>query len=88
MKKLLFGLAIAVAGASALVWTTLSHAGIECEVCMRFEGRDRCATAAAASRSDAEQAAIMTACGVLASGVTAAFKCQATIPRSVACTGE
>ena len=85
MKNLSIALAIAVLVVGALVFATLSHVGVECEVCMRFAGRDRCATAAAATRPEAEQAASMTACGVLASGVTQAFQCQATVPRSIRC---
>jgi len=85
VKNLSIALAIAVLVVGALYWTTLSHVGVECEVCMRFQGRERCATAAAATRTEAEQAASMTACGVLASGVTEAFKCQATVPHSIRC---
>lgn len=85
MKTLSIALAIAVLVVGALYWTTLAHVGVECEVCMRFQGRERCATAAAATRTEAEQAASMTACGVLANGVTEAFKCQATVPRSIRC---
>jgi hypothetical protein len=86
VKNLAMALVLAGLVVGALYWTTVSHVGVECELCMRFEGRERCATAAAATRIEAEQAASMTACGVLANGVTAAFKCQATVPRSVRCT--
>lgn len=85
MKNLLIGLILVILGVGALYWTTLSHAGVECEVCLHFDGRERCATAAAPSRNEAEQAAITTACGVLANGVTAAFGCQATAPQSIRC---
>lgn len=85
MKTLSIALVIAVLVVGALYWTTLSHVGVECEVCMRFQGRERCATAAAATRMEAEQAASMTACGILARGVTEAFKCQATVPYSIRC---
>ena len=85
MKNALIVLAVAAAGAALLYWTTLSHAGVECEVCMRYDGHERCASAAAPTRAEAEQAAVMTACGVLAGGVTGAIRCQATIPQSVTC---
>jgi len=88
VRNLLIGLAIALLVVAALAWTTLSQTGVECEVCIVFDGRERCASAAAATRAEAEQTAAMTACGVLASGVTDAFRCQATLPRSVSCTGE
>ena len=86
MKGLLITLAVLIAGGGALYWTTLSHAGVECEVCIRYEGRERCASAAAPSEAEAEQAATMTACGVLAGGVTGAISCQATVPFRRTCT--
>ena len=85
MRNLLLALAAIAAGGAALYWTTLSHAGVECEVCIRYEGRERCATAAAPSEAEAEQAATMTACGVLAGGVTGAISCQATAPFARTC---
>jgi hypothetical protein len=88
VKGLLIALALLVAGGAALYWTTLSHAGVTCEVCIRFEGRERCASAAAPAEEEAEQAATMTACGVLADGVTGAFGCQATVPFSRTCNAR
>lgn len=85
MKGLLITVAVLLAGGAALYWTTLSHAGVECEVCIRYDGRERCATAAAPTEDEAEQAATMTACGVLAAGVTGAISCQATIPYARTC---
>jgi hypothetical protein len=80
VRSLLITLAALAAGGAALYWTTLSHAGVECEVCIRYEGRERCASAAAPTEDEAHQAAVMTACGVLAGGVTGAIGCQATEP--------
>lgn len=85
MKRLLIPLAALLAAGAALYWTTLSHAGVECRVCLRYEGRERCASAAAPTEREAEQAATMTACGVLAGGVTGAIACQATIPYARSC---
>lgn len=86
MKQALIVLVLLAAGTAALYWTTLSHAGVECEVCIRYQGHERCASAAAPSEAEAEQAAVMTACGVLAGGVTGAIQCQATPPFSRTCT--
>lgn len=85
MRTAGIALLAALAGAAVLYWTTLSHAGVECEVCIRYEGRERCATAAAPSEDEAHQAAVMTACGVLAGGVTDAISCQATEPYARRC---
>jgi hypothetical protein len=87
VKALAIGLAFA-AGAALLYWTTLSHAGVECEVCIRYEGRERCATAAAPTEDEAHAAAAMTACGVIAGGVTGAIGCQATEPFKRVCTAR
>jgi hypothetical protein len=86
VKGLLITLAAFAAGGAALYWTTLAAAGVECEVCIRYEGRERCASAAAPTEQEAEAAATMTACGVLAGGVTGAISCQATLPFSRTCT--
>lgn len=88
MRKLLIVLAALAAGGGVLYWTTLSNAGVECEVCIRYEGRERCASAAAPTGPEALQAATMTACGVLAGGVTGAIGCQATAPYSQTCSAR
>jgi hypothetical protein len=88
VKKLALGIAIAAAVVALLYRATISHVGIECEVCMRFEGRERCATAAGADERAAAQAATMTACGVLAGGVTDGIACEASEPVSRRCTAR
>lgn len=88
MRTALIALLVVAAGAAALYWTTLAHAGVECEVCIRYEGRERCASAAAPSEDEALQAAVMTACGVLAGGVTGAIACQATEPYARTCVAH
>jgi hypothetical protein len=88
VRRAWIGIAIAAAVAALLYWTTLSHVGVECEVCMRFEGRERCATAAGPGEHEAEQAAIMTACGVVAGGVTDGIRCQSTPPLSRRCAAR
>lgn len=88
MRSLLVTLAVLVAGGALLYWATLSHAGVTCEVCIRHGGRERCASAAAPTEAEAEQAARMTACGVLAGGVTGAISCQATTPFRRTCASR
>jgi hypothetical protein len=86
VKGLAIGIAVALAGAAALYWTTLAHAGAECRVCLRYDGRERCASATGPGEAEAEAAAVMTACGVLASGVTGAIECQRTVPSERSCS--
>jgi hypothetical protein len=88
VQKLVIGIAIAAAVAAGLYWATLAHVGVECEVCIRFEGREQCATAAGADEAAALQAATMTACGPISDGVTGGIQCDATPPVSQRCTAR
>jgi hypothetical protein len=86
VKRWLVGLAIAAAVIGFLYAATLRGAGVRCDACMRFEGREACKSASGASRDDAEYAAIMTACAVVSGGVTQTIACQATVPVSLHCS--
>lgn len=68
-----------------LLWTTLSAQKIECQLCVEFGNGRNCATASADSETEAAQAAQTTACGVLASGMTASIACGSTPPASRRC---
>jgi hypothetical protein len=85
VKRLLIGIALAGAVAAGLYAATLGTVAIECEACMRFDGRQHCAAAAAPTQEEAEQAAVATACAVLTSGVTPTLQCQASPPVSLGC---
>ena len=86
MKRWLVGVAIAAAVIGFLYAATLRGAGVRCDACMRFEGREACKSATGASRDDAEHAAIMTACALVSGGVTQTIACQGTEPLSLTCT--
>lgn len=88
MKNAGLGIAVAAVVVAVLYWVTLSQAGVECEVCLRFHGREHCAVAAGASEAQAEQSATMAACGVLAGGVTDGIRCQAAPALSRRCTAR
>jgi len=85
MKRVAVGLAVIVAVVALLYAATLAGAQTECEVCMRYEGREGCRSATGSSREAAEQAAIMTACALVANGVTATIACQGLEPTKLAC---
>ncbi len=76
------GIAVVVA---LLYSATLAGAETECEVCVRYEGREGCRSATGSSRDAAEQAAIMTACALVSNGVTATIACQSLEPTKLAC---
>lgn len=52
---------------------------------MSFNGMRNCATAVAASQSDADRAARTTACSPIAGGVTAGIQCEHSEPVSRTC---
>ena len=65
---------------------SLAGAGVHCEACVSFEGREACRSATGATRDDAERAALMTACALVSGGVTQTIQCQGQVPRSLECT--
>lgn len=56
-----------------------------CEVCVEFNGRSKCRTAAGSTREEAQKAATDNACAFLATGMTESLRCAATPPTSVRC---
>ena len=86
MKRWLIGLAIAVGAVAVLYSATLAGAGVHCEACVRFEGREACKSATAGTRDDAERTAIATACALVSGGVTQTIACQGLEPTRLACT--
>jgi hypothetical protein len=52
-------------------------------VCIAFNGRSACRTAAGATEEFARRTAITNACGEIASGVTDSIACENTQPTSV-----
>jgi hypothetical protein len=71
---------------AALVWTTLAHSGVECEVCLDYRGESLCRTVAAGDADEATQQAIANVCAILSQGVTQGLECQRTPPRSLRCS--
>jgi len=66
-----------------VVFSTFHQDRLRCEACVTFNGRRDCRTASAATREEAERAAITTACAQLASGVTESTRCENTPPDSI-----
>jgi hypothetical protein len=67
------------------VWSSFHAGAVECEVCVRFEGREACRTVNAASRDDGIRGAIDNACGMLTSGVTNTLRCARSEPTRAEC---
>ncbi len=66
-----------------IVYSTLSLARYECEVCMTFNGRSACRSAAGATREEALRTASDNACAFLASGRTDSMACGRTPPTRI-----
>jgi len=68
-----------------VVYSSFVVSAIECEVCMRFEGRELCRAASAARREEALRAAVDNACALLTSGMTNTIRCQQGEPAKTEC---
>ncbi|MCG5053482.1 MAG: hypothetical protein KA712_11025 [Myxococcales bacterium] len=78
--------AIIFAGLGTAVVLELStKQGVECEVCISFQGRQKCAKARADEAEQAEREAQSSACSLLTSGVSEAVKCPRIRPDKVTC---
>jgi hypothetical protein len=68
----------------AIMWTSSRNlTAIRVEVCMEYQGRSACRTAAGPSKEQAERTARDNACALIASGMTDSIACQNTQPKSV-----
>jgi len=77
-----------VAIVGIVIWLSSSIGAVECRVCIDFQGRRNCATAAAQTRDEAVHTGRTTACGTISGGVRDSIACGNTVPSEVSCTGE
>ena len=68
-----------------IVYSSLSSGQVECEVCLTYNGRTKCATAAGPTEDDARAAATTTACATLAAGRAQSLECDRTPPTRLTC---
>ncbi len=66
-------------------YMSTARATEECTVCMEFNGRTNCATAAGRTPAEATETAHTTACGPIASGMNETIACGNRAPLSVQC---
>jgi hypothetical protein len=85
MKRVLLGVAVAVVFLGAHVYVTFDQTGVECEVCIRYKGREACETVSAPDRPTAEMQARSSACTRLAGGVTETMACTRLRPTRMTC---
>jgi len=78
-------IAVVAAVIALFFYMTTAHANQECAVCVEFQGRSNCATAAAATAAEATETAHSTACGPVARGMNETIACGNRAPVSVKC---
>lgn len=71
-----------------VVYNSIARVGHECRVCIEFNGRRDCRSAAGATEEEAKLAAQTTACGLLASGMDQSIACGRAVPETVQCSGN
>jgi uncharacterized membrane protein len=76
-KSVVLAIVFVVVVVGAVVYTTLSASAsrYRCEVCVEFQGRRSCRTAAAATAQQARRTAQDNACAEISSGVTDSMQC-------------
>jgi len=84
-KNLVAALAFLLPIAAFVVWSSFQVSAVECEVCVRFEGRETCRAASAATRDEALRSATDNACALLTSGMTNSIRCQQAEPSKTEC---
>lgn len=84
-RSTLITLAILALVIALFFYMSTARASQECAVCMEFQGRSNCATAAGSTDREATETAHNTACGPLASGMNETIACGNRAPRSVQC---
>ncbi|HLJ14650.1 MAG TPA: hypothetical protein VKV15_09155 [Bryobacteraceae bacterium] len=82
-KPAIIGLFIFLAIAGYIVYSTLTATRHRVNVCMTFNGRTECRTAAGTTRDFALRSAVTNACALIASGVTDTVRCEQSQPVSV-----
>jgi hypothetical protein len=78
-------LAVIMAIVALFFYMSTARATQECTVCVEFNGRSNCATAAGRTAAEATETAHSTACGPVVSGMNQTIACGNQAPVSVQC---
>lgn len=84
-RSTLYTIAVIAGIAAMFFFMTAGTAKQECRVCMEFNGRSNCATAAGPTADAATETAKTTACGPITSGMNDVIACGNRMPASVQC---
>jgi hypothetical protein len=83
IRTTIFGLIAVVLFIGLLVYLSLGQKQYRAEVCVEYQGRQNCRTAAGPSREQAVRTATDNACATIASGMTESMQCSHSKPLSV-----
>ncbi len=86
MNRIVVGALLGAAFLAALIHTTVDQTGVECRVCITYQGKTVCETVVGSDRARTRMEATATVCTSLSSGVTDSLRCSGTLPDSVECT--
>src|ERR1700752_2368439 len=78
-------LAVVVLVIALFFYMSTANAREECTVCMEFQGRSNCATAAGRAAAEATETAHRTAGGPIVSGMNETIACENRVPVSAQC---
>ena len=84
-KNLIAALVVLIPIVGFVVYSSFQVSAVECEVCMRFDGRMMCRAASAATRDEALRSASDNACALLTSGMTNTIRCNQSDPVRTEC---
>jgi hypothetical protein len=84
-RSTLITFVVVAAIAALFFYMSTARANQECSVCMEFQGRTNCATAAGSTDAEATETAHRTACGPLVRGMNETIACDNRAAVSVQC---
>jgi hypothetical protein len=84
-KRLALGAGAMTVFALLVVYRSFDVASVRCEVCVSFRGQQACRSVEAASKQEAQSAAVGNACALIAAGMTDTIACERTAPTRVDC---
>lgn len=84
-RSTLITFVVVAAIAALFFYMSTARANQECSVCVEFNGRTNCATAAGSTDAEATETAHRTACGPLVRGMNETIACDNRAAVSVQC---
>ena len=70
---------------TVVVYSSFQVSDYQCEVCMRFEGREACGKTTGKTEAEGRRSAMDNACAQVSSGVTDTLRCSRTEPTKSEC---